>query len=202
MLLSPGSALRALQVLEHAIVDDAHSLMDTPSFLDRLRHTGVITPAAAAVHGALGPVGRGSGLSGDVRSERPYGAYGMLGFEPAQPSEAGDALARQQVRLEEITVAFHLAREALDELSEEDGGAPWRVALSPGDGIGLGWVEAPQGELIYFVEATGGIITRVKQRSASFHNLALFPQAFGGDILTDFTFIEASFGLSLAGVAG
>jgi Ni,Fe-hydrogenase III large subunit len=42
----------------------------------------------------------------------------------------------------------------------------------------------------------------VKPRSASFHNLALFPQAFGGDILTDFVFIEASFGLSMAGVSG
>jgi hypothetical protein len=49
--------------------------MDTPSFLDRLRRTGVISPGAAAVHGALGPVGRASGLAEDVRSARPYGAY-------------------------------------------------------------------------------------------------------------------------------
>ena len=202
MLMAPETALQALGVLEQAIVDDARSLMDTPSFLDRLRHTGVITPFAAAAHGALGPVARGSGLAGDVRAERPYGAYGVLGFEPAQPSELGDALARQQVRLEEVTAAFHLAREALDELGEEDSRAPWRVAVPLGDGIGLGSVEAPQGELIYLVEVTAGRLTRVKQRSASFHNLALFPQAFGGDILTDFTFIEASFGLSLAGVSG
>ena len=202
MLMAPETALEALGVLEQAIVDDARSLMDTPSFLDRLRHTGVITPFAAAAHGALGPVARGSGLAGDVRAERPYGAYGVLGFEPAQPSELGDALARQQVRLEEVTAAFHLAREALDELGEEDSRAPWSVAVPLGDGIGLGSVEAPQGELIYLVEVTAGRLTRVKQRSASFHNLALFPQAFGGDILTDFTFIEASFGLSLAGVSG
>jgi Ni,Fe-hydrogenase III large subunit len=136
-----------------------------------------------------------------VRSERPYGAYVILGFEPAEPSDAGDALARQQVRLEEITTAFHLAREALDELKEEDDG-PWHLGLPVLEGVGLGTVEAPQGELIYLVEASAGRLTRVKQRSASFHNLALFPEAFGGDILTDFTFIEASFGLSVAGVAG
>jgi Ni,Fe-hydrogenase III large subunit len=41
----------------------------------------------------------------------------------------------------------------------------------------------------------------VKPRSASFHNLALFSSAFPKDILTDFAFIEASFGLSIAGVA-
>jgi Ni,Fe-hydrogenase III large subunit len=201
LLVSPAEALLALRVLEHAITDDAESLMDTPSFLDRLRHTGVITPAVAACHGALGPVGRGSGLAQDVRSERPYGAYGILGFEPAEPAEAGDALARQQVRFEEITTAFHLAREALDELNQEDDG-PWHLGLPVLEGIGLGTVEAPQGELIYLVEATAGRLIRVKQRSASFHNLALFQEAFGGDILTDFAFIEASFGLSVAGVAG
>ena len=38
-------------------------------------------------------------------------------------------------------------------------------------------------------------------RSASFHNLVLMHEVFAGDILTDFPFIEASFGLSVAGVA-
>jgi Ni,Fe-hydrogenase III large subunit len=176
--------------------------MDTPSFLDRLRRTGVISPAAAALHGALGPIGRGSGLAEDVRVERPYAAYPHLGFQPAEPSEAGDALARQRVRLEEIEASFHLAREALDQLGEEDEGAPWRRQLPALDGVGVGWAEAPQGELVYVVEAEAGRLTRVKPRSASFHNLALLPQAFGGDILTDFAFIEASFGLSIAGVSG
>ncbi len=200
LLVSPTEALVALRVLEHAIGDDARSLMDTPSFLDRLRGTGVISPVVAARHGALGPVGRASGLVQDVRSERPYGAYVILGFEPAESADTGDALARQEVRFEEITTAFHLAREALDELSEREG--PWHLRLPVLEGVGLGTVEAPQGELIYLVEATQGRLTRVKQRSASFHNLALFPEAFGGDVLTDFTFIEASFGLSIAGAAG
>ncbi|MGD0874460.1 MAG: NADH-quinone oxidoreductase subunit C [Acidimicrobiales bacterium] len=195
-------ALRTLRALERGITDDARALMDTPSFLDRLRHTGVVSPAAAASHGALGPVGRGSGLGEDVRSDRPYGAYSLLGFQPAETSEDGDALARQQIRLDEITTSFHLIREALDELGEEDADGPWRLPMQPVEGIGLGWVEAPQGELVYLVEAEAGRLKRVKQRSASFHNLALFPQAFGGDILTDFVFIEASFGLSISGVAG
>jgi Ni,Fe-hydrogenase III large subunit len=56
--------------------------------------------------------------------------------------------------------------------------------------------------LLYLVEVEAGSLRRVKPRSASFHNLSLFPEAFGGDIFTDFAFIEASFGLSIAGVAG
>ena len=46
-----------------------------------------------------------------------------------------------------------------------------------------------------------GRIARCQPRSASFHNLVLMHEVFAGDILTDFPFIEASFGLSVAGVA-
>ncbi len=47
----------------------------------------------------------------------------------------------------------------------------------------------------------GMILTNVTQRSASFHNLAAYPSAFPKDIFTDVAFIEASFGLSIAGAA-
>ena len=48
---------------------------------------------------------------------------------------------------------------------------------------------------------TQGRIVHCHPRSASFHNLVLMHEVFTGDILTDFPFIEASFGLSVAGVA-
>ncbi len=69
------------------------------------------------------------------------------------------------------------------------------------DGRDVGWAEAPQGEVLYDVSVSGGRITRCRARSASFHNLVLMHEVFAGDILTDFPFIEASFGLSVAGVA-
>jgi Ni,Fe-hydrogenase III large subunit len=105
------------------------------------------------------------------------------------------------VRAEEIRQSFALIRQSLEELAETAPG-PWRREISPPDGVALGWVEAPQGELLYLVEAERGRLLRVKPRCASFHNLALFARAFGGDIFTDFVFIEASFGLSIAGVSG
>ena len=51
------------------------------------------------------------------------------------------------------------------------------------------------------VEADEGHLRAVRPRSASFVNLALFTAAFPRDITTDFAFIEASFGLSVAGAA-
>jgi len=201
--LSGQEVLSALDSLESAIRADMRLLLATPSFTDRLRGTGRIPPKTARRHAAIGPIGRASGQMEDVRFSRPYAAYQRLGHQLLGNRDDGDALARQNVRLEEIWGAFHLIRQAADELNEL--GPPhhdaWQVPISPGDGRGFGWAEAPQGELLYLVELRGGRLVRVKPRSASFHNLALFSLAFPKDVLTDFAFIEASFGLSIAGAA-
>jgi formate hydrogenlyase subunit 5 len=200
--IRPTQALGSLALLERGIRQDANLLMATPSFLDRLRGAGVIDPALAAAHGALGPVGRGSGSADDSRCTRPYGAYaGPLSVDLAVSREEGDALARQYVRLAEVGVSLSLARRALELLGGMDQ-AEFRVRVPKVDGLALGWAEAPQGEVLYLVEVEDGRVARAKPRSASFHNLALFPSAFGTDIFTDFVFIEASFGLSVAGVSG
>jgi Ni,Fe-hydrogenase III large subunit len=89
-----------------------------------------------------------------------------------------------------------------DELAEQaDTDEPLAVPCDPPEGRGTGWAEAPQGEVLYDVTIEGGQISRCHPRSASFHNLVLMHDVFAGDILTDFPFIEASFGLSFAGVA-
>ena len=193
-----------LDALEHAIRDDIELLMATPSFLDRLRGTGVLEATVAHARGALGPVGRGSGEIEDVRSSRPYGAYGRLDRPWAAPRSRGDALARQLVRDDEIASSFRLIVQALDLLNgmSDSEGREWRVAVDVANGRSFGWAEAPQGEVLYMIEIREGRLARVKVRSASFHNLALLPLAFPNDILTDFAFIEASFGLSIAGAAG
>jgi formate hydrogenlyase subunit 5 len=113
----------------------------------------------------------------------------------------GDALARLEVRVDEIAKSFHLLRQVVEELAEAAGG-PLRSDCEPDAGRAVGWAEAPQGEVLYEVRVRDGLITRCRSRSASFHNLVLMHEVFTGDILTDFPFIEASFGLSVAGVAG
>ena len=200
--LDAGQIFAALEEIEHGTRADLRLLMATPSFLDRLRGTGVVPPELARSYGALGPLGRGSGQMQDVRFARPYAAYRRLGHQLLEERGDGDALARQRVRIDEITCAFHLIRQAIDRLGEGTGaGRTWGVAVEPVSGEALGWAEAPQGEVLYLVTVDDGRLVRVKPRSASFHNMALFHAAFPKDILTDFAFIEASFGLSIAGVA-
>jgi formate hydrogenlyase subunit 5 len=194
-----------LEPLERAIVADTAALLGTSSFLDRLRGTGPLTPDRARLHGALGPIGKASGFRDDGRQARPYDGYGYgLPDQAADQSPpargAGDALARLLVRADEITEAFGLIRRALSFLPERTEVTPY-APCHPPDGRATGWAEAPQGEVLYDVTVAGGRIVRCQPRSASFHNLVLMHEVFAGDILTDFPFIEASFGLSVAGAA-
>jgi len=190
-----------LEALHHAITGDVRALLDTASFLDRVRTAGVLDPRLARDHGALGPIGRGSGYADDCRVNRPYDGYRQL-TPPAVPlRDAGDAQARMQVRIEEIDAAFQLVRHALARLPGSDPERLSVVITEPGAGQAVGWAEAPQGEVLYLLELTpDGRISYCAPRSASFHNLMLFSSIFTGDILTDFPFNEASFGLSIAGV--
>ena len=198
-LVSPAELLSDISRLDKAVTADVTALMGTASFLDRLRRTGPLSPQRAREHGALGPVGKASGYSDDARDVRPYDAYPSLGLRQPAPWPAGDALDRLRVRWDEVSQSFHLLRQVADELAQAPAG-PLRADCYVAGGRSVGWAEAPQGELLYDLRLEGGRLTRCRPRSASFHNLVLMHEMFAGDILTDFPFIEASLGLSVAGV--
>lgn len=199
-LLAADRTTTELDRLEHAIDADVRALLDTSSFLDRVRTAGPLDTGLARDHGALGPIGRGSGHADDCRVRRPYDGYRQLAPPPIPVRDAGDAQARMQVRIEEIDTSLDLARHAVGRLPDCET-ERFRVPVYPAAGQAVGWAEAPQGEVLYLLELDDdGRISYCAPRSASFHNLVLFPLTFCGDILTDFPFIEASFGLSIAGV--
>ena len=198
-LVSPAELLSDISRLDKAVTADVTALMGTASFLDRLRRTGPLSPQRVREHGALGPVGKASGYSDDSRDVRPYDAYPSLGLRQPAPWPAGDALDRLRVRWDEVSQSFHLLRQVADELAQASAG-PLRADCDPAGGRSVGWAEAPQGEVLYDLRLEGGRLTRCRPRSASFHNLVLMHEMFAGDILTDFPFIEASLGLSVAGV--
>jgi formate hydrogenlyase subunit 5 len=195
-----GEVLAAARQMQPALAGDIRLLMGTASFLDRVRRTGPLPAARAAQHGALGPIGRASGRAEDARLAWPYAAYGFLGLAVSSRQD-GDALARLEVRVDEIASSWHLVRQAADELAEA-GPGPVHAQCQPADGRAVAWAEAPQGEVLYDVRLKAGRISRCRSRSASFHNLVLMHEVFAGDILTDFPFVEASFGLSPAGASG
>jgi Ni,Fe-hydrogenase III large subunit/Ni,Fe-hydrogenase III component G len=200
--LPPADLDAELDRLHTAITSDWRAAMGTPSFLDRLRGTGPLDVGLARRHGALGPVGKASGCGADARLDRPYDAYGSLAVDPPPEHPGGDAMARTRVRGHELAQSFRLLRQVVDELRVLTCDPQPAVEL-PSDltGQAAGWAEGPQGETLYVLRFAQGRVARCAPRSASFHNLVLFHEVFAGDILTDFPFIESSFGLSIAGVA-
>ena len=186
-----------LDSFERELVRDRRLLLGTTSFTDRLIGTGELDRETVERHAGVGPVARASAVSTDARFERPYGAYQRLGFTVAI-REDGDAMARLEVRFEEITHSLHLLRQAIDALRRAD--SCLSAVLPDLDGGAFGWVEAPQGELVYWVEVAAGRVQRVRIASPSYRNWPLFAESFRGDVLTDVAFIEYSFGLTPAGM--
>ncbi|MDQ2737420.1 MAG: NADH-quinone oxidoreductase subunit D, partial [Actinomycetota bacterium] len=198
-MVTPEHVTDQLASMMTAVQADTDALMSTASFLDRVRGTGRLDPELARRCGALGPVGRACGFDDDDRWQRGYDAYPDLPTPRRTDQAAGDAAARLRVRLEEMASSAELVGHALGGL--DTAGGMTSAEVHPSDGFALGWAEAPQGEVLYAVRCSAGRIVRCLARSASFHNLLLFHDVFRGDVLTDFPFIEASFGLSPAGVA-
>jgi len=196
-LVEPVEVLRDLDRFERDYRRDRRLLLATTSFTDRLIGSGQLDRETMGLYGGVGPVARGSSVSTDARFERPYGAYVRLGARLITET-AGDAMARLQVRLEEIDVSLHVIRQAFERLDKYD--AELRVELPRAvTAAAFGWAEAPMGELVYWVELDEGRVRTVRIASPSLRNWPLFAESFRGDVLTDFSFIEHSFGLTQAG---
>lgn len=196
---APAHIGRRTRTLQDRIGDDLRALNGSASFLDRLRTTGRLDTDLAHRHGALGPVGRGSGVELDDRTWRPYDAYPDLApFVPAT-STLTDALGRLRVRETELAHSSELIQEAVQQLAHVE--PALRTPVPPADGHHLGVSESAAGEVLYSLTLHENRVVRCFARSASFHNLVLMHNVFHGDVFTDLGFIEASFGLCYAGVA-
>jgi formate hydrogenlyase subunit 5 len=186
-----------LDGFEREFQRDRRLFLRTASMTDRLIGSGRLSRTLVEDYCAVGPVARGSGLSVDARHERPYGDYRRLGLRVVAERD-GDAMARVAVRFGEIDESLRILRQAIDHLSRRNGALSTELPRD-GSGAAFGWAEAPQGELVAWVEVRDGLVHRVHLASPSFRNWALFEHAFAGDVLTDFAFIEHSFGLTPAG---
>lgn len=187
----------ALGDFERRLDRDRRMFRGTASMTDRLIGAGRLTRELLEEYGCVGPLARGSGVSTDARHERPYGDYRRLGVDVVTERGA-DAMARVDVRFGEMAESIRLVRQAVDQLRRRDGEL---CAPIPPDAAGAayGWAEAPQGELVTWVELTDGVVTHAHVASPSLRNWAVFDHAFPSDVLTDFAFIEHSFGLTPAG---
>jgi Ni,Fe-hydrogenase III large subunit len=156
----------------------------------RCAGVGVLTREEAIRMGALGPVARASGVVGDLRKLASYAAYDELEFDVPVES-GGDVAARIVVRALEMLESCRLVEQALARMPV----GPIHCGDFPAvpTGFAVARVEAPRGEVLYYVESDGSDTpTRVKIRTPSFMNIPTVRLMIRGASLADVPLIQAS----------
>jgi Ni,Fe-hydrogenase III large subunit/Ni,Fe-hydrogenase III component G len=206
-VLCPGGLVRDLAIPSdlaprlEALVADFDQIVEiclrNTLVLDRFENTGVLTPDLARNHGALGYVGRASGIDIDARRDHPFAAYQHLTFSVPVFSN-GDVKDRVAVRVEEVHQSAELIQQACRHLPPRhvraDLGRP--DAFTPAFGIVEGW----RGRIVHWI-LTGedGRLHRVKIVDPSFFNWPALSQALVGNIVPDFPLCNKSFNQSYSG---
>lgn len=181
---------REVKVLRR-IYDDHSGLQD------RFLATGRIAPELAAELGMIGPAGRASGQSWDLRIQHPTPPYDELDIESALQRN-GDVAARVIVRFEEILESLHIIRHLADHMVPGETRVP---LAAPAEGaLGIGWVEGWRGEVFMALEAgSDGAIRRCHCCDPSWHNRPAVEDAVAGHSVPDVPLIDKSFNLSCSG---
>jgi ech hydrogenase subunit E len=149
---------------------------------------GVLTAEQALRLGAVGPTLRASGVAQDVRMTG-YAAYGELNFQPVV-EQAGDSYARAVVRARECFQTIDLIRQALQRLPEGD--IQNKPRGNP-NGKAIARVEAPRGELMYFVVGNGTKnLERMRVRTPTLANVPTLLEMLPGAEFADVPVITLS----------
>jgi len=167
-------------------VDEYETLLTTNRiWLERTKGVGVLKAQDCIDLGVTGPVLRASGVKWDLRKAQPYAAYKNFEFE-IPTGQNGDTYDRYIVRIAEMRQALRIIRQAVDSIPE--GPIMGKVAkvMKPPVGEVYHSIEAPKGELGYFVVSDGSTQPyRVRVRPPSFVNLQALSKMVEGALVAD-----------------
>jgi len=157
------------------------SLIDDNGILTKeIKGLGILTGEQAQSLGVVGPVARASGLKRDTRRDDPYVAYEELDFEVISEKD-GDVYSRSLVRAKETVESINIIEQALSNIPTGD------IAAKPEEPLereSICRVEAPRGELFYYMRSNGtNIPERVKVRTPSFANNPALIEMLKGELL-------------------
>ncbi len=161
---------RAVDMLEERTRHYLDVIMNDDLLTQRTRGIGIMTAQQAEHLGVMGPTARASGVMHDIRVIAPYTAYVDFPISPVVEM-AGDLQARFVVRLRELFESYRLIRLLLNHLP--DGDLQTRMPRRIKAGETISRVEAPRGELFYFIKSNGtDRPERIKVRTPTLCNLA------------------------------
>jgi NADH-quinone oxidoreductase subunit D len=186
-----------LDQLEKNLKELNELIMGNEIFLARTQGIGFVDTQQALAFALSGPMARASGVSWDLRVNRPYMAYHEVPVN-MQVRQEGDCFARNAVRMQEIQESIRLCRVAIDKLPPGAISARVPIALRPPRGETYFAIENSRGEYGFYMISDGSEYPwRAKMRSPSLANLQILPELLRGYKMSDAVAIIGSIDIIL-----
>ena len=167
-------------------VDEYERLLtENRIWVGRTKGVGILTAQQAIDLGVTGPPLRASGVAWDIRKAMPYAAYDQYQFD-IPTGKNGDTYDRYLVRMEELRQSIRICLQAVENIPTGPIMARIGKVLKPPPGEVYHSIEAPKGEIGYYVVSDGTTQPyRVRVRPPSFVNLQAFDAMVRGHLVAD-----------------
>ena len=194
-----------------AHIDEYERLLTkNPIWTRRTRGVAKLTAQQVLDLSTTGPTLRASGVNWDLRKARPYSSYDHFDFNVPLGSE-GDVYDRYRVRVEEMRQSVRICQQAIQMMPEGDyRSREWKYVIPPREEMAVSMealihhfrlvsegfrppvgqvyaaIEAPKGELGFFLVSDGGPNPyRLHVRGPSFVNLQALGAMSEGRLVSD-----------------
>ena len=176
-----------------AFLDEYEQLLcENEIILSRSQGVVVMAPELAINAGITGPMLRASGEPYDLRKVDAYGIYDRFKFRVPY-GEAGDCYDRFMVRMLEMRESVEILKQALADIPEGPIMGKMGKVFKPKPKEVYGRVEAPKGELGFYLIANGTTKPyRYRVRPPSFINLTTLSDMCLGQKVADAVVILGS----------
>ena len=186
-------ALNTLMADMPGYIDELEGLITTNEIvLARTRDVGILPPELAIDASVTGPILRASGVQWDLRKADPYEVYDRLDFD-IPIGVNGDTFDRYLVRVLEMRESVKIVNQCIAQITSGPIKTKTPFFIWPPAGDAYGAVEAPKGELGFYIVSDGGISPyRCKIRAPSFMNLTVLRELLVGWKMGDLIIIFGS----------
>ncbi|MCL4177029.1 MAG: NADH-quinone oxidoreductase subunit D [Verrucomicrobia bacterium] len=177
-------------------------LADNEILMARTQGIGVLPPELAINAGVTGPMLRASGVNYDLRKVDDYGIYHRFKFR-VPLGDHGDVYDRYMIRVLEMRESVEILHQALRDIPAgpilDPKSKPRGFRPKPGEAYGR--IEAPKGELGFYLISDGGSNPyRYRVRPPSLINLTVLEDMCLGQTLADVVVILGSVDIVLGEV--
>jgi NADH-quinone oxidoreductase subunit D len=169
-------------------------------WVERLTGIGILTAEECKQYGVTGPMIRAAGVKWDLRKAQPYSGYDTYDFDIPTRQNA-DTYDRYVVRMQEMRQSVRIIRQGVERIAEGPIMAKVPKVIKPPVGEVYVSIEAPKGELGYFVASDGSTQPyRLRVRPPSFVNLQSLDRMARGALIADIVAIIGTIDIVLGEV--